>query len=182
VLLAIPVSAYGVQAHMEHYSAPKLQKHVVRILWMPCVYGLDSWLALRFKVRATRRGHRMPASPACARRRARAGRRSRACADADRTPSQDHAIYFDTLRECYEAFVIYHFFTFLIVYLEQARAAHAPRGLRAAADARSAASRQHGGAEALLARKEQQPHLFPLSLVLKARLAACAAAHAVAAS
>jgi hypothetical protein len=36
---------------------------------------------------------------------------------------QDHSIYFDTLRECYEAFVIYHFFTFIIVYLEQVRAA-----------------------------------------------------------
>ena len=36
---------------------------------------------------------------------------------------QDHSIYFDTLRECYEAFVIYHFFTFIIVYLEQARPA-----------------------------------------------------------
>lgn len=52
VLLAIPVSAFGVQAHMEHYCAPKLQKHVVRILWMPCVYGLDAWMALRFKARA----------------------------------------------------------------------------------------------------------------------------------
>jgi hypothetical protein len=52
VLLAVPISAYGVQGHMEHYSRPTLQKHVVRILWMPCVYGLDAWLALRFKVRA----------------------------------------------------------------------------------------------------------------------------------
>ncbi len=52
VLVAIPVSAYGVQAHMEHYHVPRLQKHVVRILWMPVVYGLDSWLALRFKARA----------------------------------------------------------------------------------------------------------------------------------
>ena len=51
VLLAIPVSAYGVQAHMEHYCVPKLQKHVIRILWMPCVYGLACWLALRFKAR-----------------------------------------------------------------------------------------------------------------------------------
>ena len=54
VLLAIPVSAYGVQAHMEHYCVPKLQKHVIRILWMPCVYGLACWLALRFKARARR--------------------------------------------------------------------------------------------------------------------------------
>ena len=105
VLLAIPISAYGVQAHMEHYHVPRLQKHVVRILWMPCVYGLDAWLALRFK---------------------------------------DHSIYFDTLRECYEAFVIYHFYTFLIVYLEQ-----------------------NGSVESILARKEQQQHLFPVSLFAK---------------
>ncbi len=52
MLLATVLSAYGVQAHMEHYSTPKLQKHVVRILWMPCVYGLDAWLALRFTARA----------------------------------------------------------------------------------------------------------------------------------
>ena len=64
MLLAIPISAYGVQAHMEHYSTPKLQKHVVRILWMPCVYGLDAWLALRFKVRRAAHG-------ACRARRAR---------------------------------------------------------------------------------------------------------------
>jgi hypothetical protein len=51
-LLSFPISAYGVQAHMEHYGAPKLQKHVVRILWMPCVYGFDAWLALRFKARS----------------------------------------------------------------------------------------------------------------------------------
>jgi len=57
----------GVQAHLENYHAPRMQKHVVRILWMPCTYGLDAWFALRFK---------------------------------------HSAIYLDTLRECYEAFVI----------------------------------------------------------------------------
>ena len=82
VLITIPISVYGVALHIEHYSCPKLQKHVVRILWMPCVYGLASWLGLRFK---------------------------------------DAAIYFDTMRECYEAFVIYNFFTFLEQYLGQAR-------------------------------------------------------------
>ena len=106
VLLAIPVSAYGVQAHMEHYCAPKLQKHVVRILWMPCVYGLDAWLALRFKARC------LLVLACCAAVRA---------VRLTRMAAQDHSIYFDTLRECYEAFVIYHFFTFIIVYLEQAR-------------------------------------------------------------
>ena len=27
--MAIPISVYGVVAHIEHYSCPKLQKHVV---------------------------------------------------------------------------------------------------------------------------------------------------------
>jgi hypothetical protein len=74
VLLAVPISAYGVQGHMEHYSRPTLQKHVVRILWMPVVYGLDAWLALRFKVRAAALAG---AAGVCA-------RHSRACARRQR--------------------------------------------------------------------------------------------------
>ena len=73
MLLAIPVSAYGVQAHMEHYCAPKLQKHVVRILWMPCVYGLDAWMALRFKARALPARRAASAAVAASRCVARAG-------------------------------------------------------------------------------------------------------------
>ena len=99
VLLAVPISVYSVALHIENYNCPRLQKHVVRIMWMPMVYGLTSWLGLRFK---------------------------------------DAAIYFDTLRECYEAFVIFHFFTFLIVYLEQ-----------------------HDSVESMLARKAVQPHIWP---------------------
>lgn len=34
--------------HTEYYTRPKLQKHVIRILWMPSIYAVDSWLALRF--------------------------------------------------------------------------------------------------------------------------------------
>ena len=105
VLGAVPVSVYGVQAHMESYVHPRLQKHVVRILWMPCVYGLDAWLALRFK---------------------------------------ETSIVFDTLRECYEAFVIYHFYVFLIVFLEQ-----------------------YGSVETLLSQKEQVSHPFPVNLLAK---------------
>lgn len=74
---------------------------------MPCIYGMASWLGLRFK---------------------------------------DEAIVFDTFREMYEAFVIYHFFTYLIVYLEQ-----------------------NDTIESLLARKAVQPHIWPMSHVLKAR-------------
>lgn len=34
--------------HFEYYSRPKLQIHVIRILWMVPVYGVDAWLCLRF--------------------------------------------------------------------------------------------------------------------------------------
>lgn len=32
---------------------------------------------------------------------------------------QNTQIYFDTIRECYEAFVIYSFFMYLLAYLEE---------------------------------------------------------------
>ena len=32
---------------------------------------------------------------------------------------QDTQIYLDTIRECYEAFVIYNFFMYLLAYLEE---------------------------------------------------------------
>jgi hypothetical protein len=34
-------------------------------------------------------------------------------------PAQDTQIYLDTIRECYEAFVIYNFFMYLLAYLEE---------------------------------------------------------------
>lgn len=48
MLLTLPISVYAVALHTEYYTRPALQKHVIRILWMPPIYGLDSWLALRF--------------------------------------------------------------------------------------------------------------------------------------
>lgn len=50
VLLAIPVTIYEVAMHLEYFSRPALQIHVIRILWMVPIYALDAWLALRFKV------------------------------------------------------------------------------------------------------------------------------------
>lgn len=35
--------------HTEYYTRPRLQRHVIRILWMVPIYSLDAWLALRFK-------------------------------------------------------------------------------------------------------------------------------------
>lgn len=74
---------------------------------MPCIYGLASWLGLRFK---------------------------------------DEAIVFDTFREMYEAFVIYHFVTYLIVYLTQ-----------------------NDTIESLLAHKAVQAHIWPMNHVWQAR-------------
>mmetsp|Transcript_129 Transcript_129/g.497 ORF Transcript_129/g.497 Transcript_129/m.497 type:complete len:654 (-) Transcript_129:55-2016(-) len=54
------------------------------------------------------------------------------------------AIYLDTIRECYEAYVVYSFFMFLVNYLEE----------------------QHGNVAALLATKRPQNHLWPMNWVL----------------
>ena len=35
--------------HTEYYTRPRLQRHVIRILWMVPIYSVDAWLALRFK-------------------------------------------------------------------------------------------------------------------------------------
>ncbi|XP_052023345.1 transmembrane protein 184C-like isoform X3 [Apodemus sylvaticus] len=68
----------GILQHVAHYTQPKLQKPIIRILWMVPIYSLDSWVALKYpKI----------------------------------------AIYVDTCRECYEAYVIYNFMIFLINYL-----------------------------------------------------------------
>lgn len=45
----IPLVLYEVASHLENYRQPKLQRQVIRILWMPAIYAIDSWLALRFK-------------------------------------------------------------------------------------------------------------------------------------
>lgn len=34
--------------HLEYYSRPALQRHIIRILLMPPIYALDSWFCLRF--------------------------------------------------------------------------------------------------------------------------------------
>ncbi len=104
VLLALPITFYEVAQHLENYRMPRLQRHVVRILFMVPIYAVDCWLALRFK---------------------------------------DQTIYFDTIRECYEAYVIYNFYAYCVAYLQH----------------RCVPSLEHA-----LSRKPQQRHLFPVSL------------------
>lgn len=75
VILSFPISVYEVAMHTEYYTRPRLQRHVIRILWMVPIYGVDAWLALRFR---------------------------------------DAREYLDPIRECYEAYVIYNFYAYLV--------------------------------------------------------------------
>ncbi|KAK9794030.1 hypothetical protein WJX73_006148 [Symbiochloris irregularis] len=106
VLLAIPVTIYEVAMHLEYFSRPALQIHVIRILWMVPIYAVDSWLALRFK--STR-------------------------------------IYCNTIREFYEAFVIYSFFMYLLRYLHD----------------------EYGDVHTYFSTKEDVPHMWGVQWVLK---------------
>ncbi|CAH1098686.1 unnamed protein product [Psylliodes chrysocephalus] len=78
VWVAIPLSFWEIIQHIIHYVQPKLQKHVIRILWMVPIYAINAWLGLIY-------------------------------------PKQ--SVYVDSVRECYEAFVIYNFMKFLLNYL-----------------------------------------------------------------
>ena len=108
VALSVPITLYEVTQHLENYRAPRLQRHVIRILFMVPIYAIDGWFALRFKSKT---------------------------------------IYFDTVRECYEAYVIYNFYTYCIVYLQEFCAP---------------------GLAHIVARKATQPHIWPLSMVMRA--------------
>ncbi|XP_022324788.2 transmembrane protein 184C-like [Crassostrea virginica] len=78
VMMAIPISLWGILQHLVNFTQPNLQRYIIRILWMVPIYALNAWFALRF-------------------------------------PSA--AIYLDTMRECYEAYVIYSFMAYLLNYL-----------------------------------------------------------------
>ncbi|PWA23990.1 hypothetical protein CCH79_00018635 [Gambusia affinis] len=112
VFLTIPISLWGILQHMVHYTQPELQKPIIRILWMVPIYSLDSTF--------------LSPLPRCAQWL------------ALRYPSL--AIYVDTCRECYEAFVIYNFLVFLLNFL----------------------SNQYPSLVLMLEVQQQQPHLPPL--------------------
>ena len=76
--VAVPLSLHDMLMNALHYSAPTLQRHVLRILGMVPIYALESWFALRF----TRQ-----------------------------------ALLFETLREAYEALVLYSFYKLLLAFL-----------------------------------------------------------------
>lgn len=47
-ILTLPITLYEVALHLEYYSRPALQRHIIRILLMPPIYALDAWFCLRF--------------------------------------------------------------------------------------------------------------------------------------
>lgn len=78
VMVATLLSLAQMRLHILWNNQANQRKYVLRILFMVPVYGLESWLGLRFS---------------------------------------GSAMYFDVLRECYEALVIYSFFQFLVEFL-----------------------------------------------------------------
>lgn len=78
VLLSLPIAFYEIVQHMIHYTQPRLQKYIIRILWMVPIYAVNAWLGLIYP---------------------------------------EGSIYVDSLRECYEAYVIYNFMMYLLAYL-----------------------------------------------------------------
>ncbi|XP_033218476.1 transmembrane protein 184C-like [Belonocnema kinseyi] len=78
VLLALPIAFYEIIQHMIYFTQPKLQKYIIRILWMVPIYAVNAWLGLVYP---------------------------------------ESTIYVDSLRECYEAYVIYNFMMYLFAYL-----------------------------------------------------------------
>eukprot|EP00026_Physarum_polycephalum_P011252 Phypoly_transcript_11459.p1 GENE.Phypoly_transcript_11459~~Phypoly_transcript_11459.p1 ORF type:complete len:316 (+),score=47.81 Phypoly_transcript_11459:125-1072(+) len=67
-----------IKRHLNNYTQPAIQKHIIRIALMVPVYAIGSWLSLRYK---------------------------------------EHSLYFDLLRDCYEAFIIYSFVWMISAYV-----------------------------------------------------------------
>ena len=47
-ILTATITLYEVALHLEYFSRPHLQRHIIRILLMPPIYAIDSWFCLRF--------------------------------------------------------------------------------------------------------------------------------------
>ncbi|XP_028332724.1 transmembrane protein 184ba [Gouania willdenowi] len=81
VWVALVLTCHQIYMHLRFYSAPREQRHIVRILFIVPIYAFDSWLSLMFFT------------------------------------NDQYYVYFDTIRDCYEAFVIYNFLSLCYEYL-----------------------------------------------------------------
>ncbi|CAC5412105.1 Transmembrane protein 184 homolog DDB_G0279555,Transmembrane protein 184C [Mytilus coruscus] len=45
VLCALPISFFGMLQHLVNYTQPNLQRHIIRILWMVPIYGVNATLS-----------------------------------------------------------------------------------------------------------------------------------------
>eukprot|EP01095_Lingulamoeba_sp_RSL-Kostka_P008957 TRINITY_DN3054_c3_g1_i1.p1 TRINITY_DN3054_c3_g1~~TRINITY_DN3054_c3_g1_i1.p1 ORF type:complete len:397 (+),score=122.09 TRINITY_DN3054_c3_g1_i1:61-1251(+) len=77
--IAVGLSVFVIYNHLRHYTEPRYQKPIIRILLMVPIYSIDSWLSLTFP---------------------------------------KAAVYFDVLRDCYEAYVLYQFFVLLVQFCD----------------------------------------------------------------
>ncbi|XKL61237.1 hypothetical protein PGB90_008294 [Kerria lacca] len=101
VIMTLPIAFQLIIQHMLYYSKPKLQKHIIRVLWMVPIYSLNAWFCLLYP---------------------------------------DTVVFFNSFRECYEAYVIYSFMRFLFNYLHE----------------------RYENFEEKIRDKPQVPHIFPL--------------------
>ncbi|XP_052328481.1 transmembrane protein 184ba isoform X1 [Oncorhynchus keta] len=81
VWTALLFTCHQIYMHLQYYSSPNEQRHIVRILFIVPIYAFDSWLSLLFFT------------------------------------NEEYYVYFDTVRDCYEAFVIYNFLSLCYEYL-----------------------------------------------------------------
>lgn len=81
VWTALLITCQQIYMHLQCYSVPNEQRHIVRILFIVPIYAFDSWLSLLFFT------------------------------------NDQYYIYFNTVRDCYEAFVIYNFLSLCYEYL-----------------------------------------------------------------
>jgi hypothetical protein len=95
-------SLFLIVEHLRHFSVPREQRWIVRILIMVPIYSVDSWFSLRYAFIAP---------------------------------------YLNLVRDAYEGYVLFAFFSLLVVYLEGDR---------------------EGTAGSVLARKGPKKHPFPL--------------------
>jgi len=78
MFLACVISIYNVYLHLTHYTKPQYQLWIVRILLIVPLYGVVSWLSMKF---------------------------------------EEQSLYYETIRDIYEAFVIYCFLALILEYV-----------------------------------------------------------------